>query len=159
MKIRYLVFAAALIIYSPRLVHGEPAFASAQPGDPGGQVLQHFTTGRAAVNLWIDRRTFVLDHMFFQPGGAGIHPAAKRALNGLAAFMADDPEVKVGLSCETFPSWSEDCDNRLSNLRVESVRSFLLDQGIQADRVIVWRELTGPGGYRLPKQFAKESRD
>lgn len=131
MKLRYLIFAAALMVSAPHMV----------PAGPAGHGPEHLTTESTAVNVGIDRRTIVLDHMFFQPGGADIHPAAKPAFNGLAAFMEDNPEVKVGLSCETSPSWSEDCDDRLSNLRVDTVKSFLLDQGIQGDRIVVWRDL------------------
>ena len=68
-------------------------------------------------------------------GRADLGDAAQTALVGLAREMKENPRLAVELEGYTDPSGSLDYNIALSQRRVEAVRRFLVQQGVDLRRI------------------------
>jgi outer membrane protein OmpA-like peptidoglycan-associated protein len=123
-----------VLICSPSLIN--PAFAQRTQTTSETQVLEKPADAAVTVELMTDGRTIiVLDDLFFKPDHAELNLAGRRTLSRLVSLMAENPRLVVWLSGET--PWSESYPDSLSNLRADSVRRFLIDQGLSVHRVVL----------------------
>ncbi len=65
-----------------------------------------------------------------------IRPDARPELDRLVQFLRDNPEVRVELSSHTDSRASHEYNERLSQNRANSARTYIISKGIAADRVI-----------------------
>lgn len=92
----------------------------------------------------IDKATSTLkglDPIRFKTGTAVIHPESYETLMNVVTFMKDHPDAKhVAIEGHTDSQGNPKRNQKLSSDRAESVRKFLLEAGIVADRL-------SAGGY------------
>jgi len=90
------------------------------------------------TRLWNsrDQRTLVdTVEVSFGLGRANLIDSAQTALVGLARDMKENPRLTVELEGYTDPSGSLDYNLALSQRRVEAVRRFLVQQGVDLRRI------------------------
>ncbi|MBQ8101023.1 MAG: OmpA family protein [Paludibacteraceae bacterium] len=80
-------------------------------------------------------RKVVLRNMFFATGKTRILPQSEPTLEELAAFMQDNPEVKIRIIGHTDAVGSEESNQRLSEGRAAAVRADLMARGVDAARI------------------------
>jgi len=77
----------------------------------------------------------LINNIFYDFNKATLRPESKQALNQLVQLLNDNPNITIELSSHTDCRGSETYNERLSQQRAESVVSFLVAQGIAADRL------------------------
>lgn len=91
--------------------------------------------------------------VFFDTGKATIKPVSFNLLNQVASALAANPTMKVLVEGHTDSVGGDDTNLRLSDARANSVRSYLVAQGIESDR------LTAQGyGEQKPIESNKSSK-
>jgi len=83
--------------------------------------------------------------VYFDTNKARIKPVSFPLLNEVAQAMADNPTIKVEIQGHTDSQGSDSFNLKLSQRRAESVRTYLMQQGVDGDRMV-------PKGYgeRVP---------
>jgi outer membrane protein OmpA-like peptidoglycan-associated protein len=76
-----------------------------------------------------------LEDVLFEVNGASLRPGAQTELARLATFLRDHPSSTVQIEGHTDNTGSPDYNLQLSALRAESVRSFLVAQGVEPLRL------------------------
>src|ERR1044072_7318374 len=76
-----------------------------------------------------------LGDVLFTSGRADLQPGATGNLNKLAAFLNNYPDRSVAIQGYTDSVGSEDYNQRLSERRADSVKSYLTGQGISSMRL------------------------
>ncbi|HSJ06150.1 MAG TPA: OmpA family protein [Longimicrobiales bacterium] len=79
----------------------------------------------------------VLGDVAFESGATLVSPAARTALTAVAQVLRAHPDRRVYVHGHTDAVGAELSNQRLSELRAESVRSLLVQDGIEADRIFV----------------------
>lgn len=83
----------------------------------------------------------------FPPGGDALTPEAARLLDRVAARLLDRPADRVELRAFAPPTeQGEGAARRLSLARALAVRSYLLDRGVEQQRLIVYALGSQDGG-------------
>jgi outer membrane protein OmpA-like peptidoglycan-associated protein len=77
----------------------------------------------------------VLDGLKFDSGSAKLTSGAKRSLGGLLQALQDNPTLRIELRGYTDNQGSATRNLELSEQRAEAVRSWLIQQGIEARRI------------------------
>lgn len=80
-------------------------------------------------------QTIVLNNIFFDTGSADLRPESYVELGVLYKMMVDNPSLKIEISGHTDNVGSAALNQRLSERRAESVVNFLIDRGIDRDRL------------------------
>jgi outer membrane protein OmpA-like peptidoglycan-associated protein len=80
-------------------------------------------------------RSIVLNNLFFDTKQYELKPKSRTELNRLVGFMKQYPEVQVEVSGHTDDVGSDDDNLLLSQNRAKSVYSYLVSQGVKADRL------------------------
>ncbi|WP_375437403.1 OmpA family protein [uncultured Hymenobacter sp.] len=80
-------------------------------------------------------RSIVLNNLFFDTKQYELKPKSRTELNRLVGFMKQYPEVQVEVSGHTDDVGSDDDNLALSQNRAKSVYSYLVGQGVKADRL------------------------
>ncbi len=80
-------------------------------------------------------RTFLLNNVYFDTGKATLRPASYAELNDLVEYMKRKPGVRIEIGGHTDSVGSEESNLRLSQARAESVKAYLVRQGISASRI------------------------
>lgn len=80
-------------------------------------------------------RSIVLNNLFFDTKQYELKPKSRTELNRLVGFMKQYPEVQVEVSGHTDDVGSDDDNLALSQNRAKSVYSYLVSQGVKADRL------------------------
>lgn len=91
-------------------------------------LLQAKTTERGIV--------LTLDDVLFTSGQADLKVGAASNLNRLVVFLNQYPGRSVEIEGHTDSVGSDDYNQGLSQRRADAVRSFLMQQGIGADRIV-----------------------
>lgn len=92
----------------------------------------------------------VLENIFYDFDKATLRPESKEELDGLVDLLNQNPNVTIELSAHTDRKGSDEYNNRLSQRRAESVVQYLINKGINKDR------LTAVGkGKSTPKTVTK----
>jgi outer membrane protein OmpA-like peptidoglycan-associated protein len=71
----------------------------------------------------------------FRTGEWGLLPPALPELDGLAAFLKENPKVKVEIGGHTDDVGNDDDNQLLSQNRAESVANYLISKGIAPERL------------------------
>ncbi|UYZ64185.1 OmpA family protein [Hymenobacter weizhouensis] len=80
-------------------------------------------------------RSIVLNNLFFDTKQYELKPKSRTELNRLVGFMKQYPEVQVEISGHTDDVGSDEDNLALSQNRAKSVYSYLVSQGVKADRL------------------------
>ncbi|MDC0720950.1 OmpA family protein [Nannocystis bainbridge] len=83
----------------------------------------------------ITKFTGVIKGIFFDLGKATIKPTSKKTMDGTVQVLKDFPSIRVEIVGHTDNTGSRDVNLDLSRQRAESVREYLVAQGIAADRI------------------------
>lgn len=92
----------------------------------------------------------VVENIFYDFDKATLRPESKEALDQLAVMLEDNPNVSIEMSAHTDRKGSDEYNIDLSERRAKSVVDYLVDKGINAER-LTW---TGYGKTR-PKTVTK----
>jgi OmpA-OmpF porin, OOP family len=114
------------------LAEQKAAIARAQAIEQSTQqeLLEQLRAERTARGLVI-----TLEDVLFEVGGADLQPGAQAELLRLADYLQRNPDRNVLIEGHTDTTGSADYNLRLSQLRADSVESFLIGSGLSPDRV------------------------
>jgi outer membrane protein OmpA-like peptidoglycan-associated protein len=76
-----------------------------------------------------------LDDVLFDPGRAELKPGSQRALDQIAAFLAENPERRVQVEGFTDSQGTSDFNQQLSQSRADAVARAIIQRGVSAERV------------------------
>jgi outer membrane protein OmpA-like peptidoglycan-associated protein len=76
-----------------------------------------------------------LNDVLFEFDKANLKPGASRSLTNVAEFLRENPEQKITIEGYTDNVGSDAYNRDLSQRRADSVRDFLIQNGINADRI------------------------
>jgi len=113
-----------------------PKKAEESTGDPFSTLL------RDRISM---TQNFTLRGVQFESGSAELTPNAKVLLNDVVAELKANPNVKIEIQGHTDNTGTEELNNRLSLERANSVKSYLVAAGIEANRL-----RTSGWGFRRP---------
>jgi outer membrane protein OmpA-like peptidoglycan-associated protein len=108
--------------------------------------LQAKTTERGIV--------LTLGDVLFTSGRADLKAGAAANLGRLVHFLKENADRKVEIEGHTDNVGSDDYNQSLSQRRADSVKSFLMQQGIGSDRIVA----SGKGEHR-PREVAEKCAD
>lgn len=93
----------------------------------------------------------LIDNIFYDFDRATLRPESKTALDSLVLLLQENPNVTIELSAHCDYKGSAEYNKRLSQRRAESVVNYLIEHGIQKDRLT-------PVGYgkEVPKTIRKK---
>lgn len=93
----------------------------------------------------------LIDNIFYDYDRATLRPESKTALDSLVLLLQENPNVTIELSAHCDYKGSSEYNKRLSQRRAESVVNYLIEHGIQKDRLT-------PVGYgkEVPKTVRKK---
>jgi OmpA-OmpF porin, OOP family len=81
------------------------------------------------------KKTVVLEGVNFETGKATLTPESQAILDGVAESLVANEEIKVQVSGHTDNTGTRALNQRLSKARAETVRKYLADHGVAADRL------------------------
>jgi outer membrane protein OmpA-like peptidoglycan-associated protein len=103
------------------------------------QAVEQSTQDQLLQQLRAERtdRGFVvtLEDVLFEVNGAELQPGAQVELLRLVEYLEQHPDRKILIEGHTDNSGSSEYNAQLSELRAQSVESFLIGSGVPADRV------------------------
>jgi OmpA-OmpF porin, OOP family len=105
------------------------------------------TTANVKVNSY---GCWVINNLNFKSGKSKISYSSNSALNGLAATLISNPNLKVEIQGYTDNRGSNRLNTRLSQSRAQSVADYLSSQGVSSSRMI-------PKGYGPENPIADNS--
>jgi OmpA-OmpF porin, OOP family len=117
----------------------EPAAAPRAPAEPARiATLLSADTGASALSQYLEGtdpvpRTFVLQSVQF-PRASSVLPETP-LLNDTAAALREHPQAHIRLEGFADATGTMDANERLSQARAQSVRSYLVARGVAADRI------------------------
>jgi OmpA-OmpF porin, OOP family len=94
------------------------------------QLLQQLRAERTDRGLVV-----TLEDVLFEVNGAELQPGAQVELVRLAEYLKRDPDRKILIEGHTDNTGSSEYNLQLSQLRAQSVESFLVGNGVPADRI------------------------
>jgi OmpA-OmpF porin, OOP family len=95
-----------------------------------GQLLEELRARRTARGLVV-----TLEDVLFEVNGADLQPGAQVELLRLVEYLRRNPDQKVLIEGHTDSTGSSDYNLRLSQLRADSVESYLIGNGLARDRI------------------------
>ncbi len=81
-------------------------------------------------------KSIVLDNIYYDLNKSEIRPDAARELDKLVIIMKDNPSISIELSSHTDDRSSVDYNQDLSQRRAESAVVYIIDKGINENRII-----------------------
>jgi outer membrane protein OmpA-like peptidoglycan-associated protein len=81
------------------------------------------------------KKTLILEGVNFETGKSDLTEESKTILNGVAESLVANEEIKVQVSGHTDSRGSSALNKRLSRARAESVKLYLIERGVAADRL------------------------
>lgn len=87
------------------------------------------------LNRLKENSKIILKNVFFDYAKAIIKQESKSELNRLVKIMTDNPKIKIEVSGHTDNVSSLETNNKLSNDRAKAVVDFLIENGIEANRL------------------------
>jgi OmpA-OmpF porin, OOP family len=81
------------------------------------------------------KKTLILEGVTFETGKATLTPESQTILNGVAESLVANEEIKVQVAGHTDNTGGRALNQRLSRSRAESVRQYLIERGVAADRL------------------------
>ncbi len=80
-------------------------------------------------------RTIILENVYYDTGKATLRPESFPSLNDLGELLLLKPEVEMEIYGHTDNVGGEEYNLKLSQGRAESVKNYLIDRGITANRL------------------------
>lgn len=105
------------------------------PESPAGELVNAFGCPREAPLFEEDRRTLVLDGVYFEVNQARLTPNSESILDRVARSLLDWPDVRVEIGGHTDSSGRDAYNLELSERRAAAVRDYLVAQGIEPARL------------------------
>jgi outer membrane protein OmpA-like peptidoglycan-associated protein len=90
-------------------------------------------------SLWMEmivKKTIVLNNIYYDFDKWDLLPESIEELDDLAAFLTNNPEIRIELNSHTDDRGSEEYNLRLSQRRAESASKYLVSKGIAPGRII-----------------------
>lgn len=81
-------------------------------------------------------KTYTLDNVFFDTGKSTLKPESSKELNELVEYMLLKKSLKIEISGHTDNVGNKDANQKLSEDRANSVRSYLIKKGVEGARVL-----------------------
>ena len=81
-------------------------------------------------------KSIVLDNIYYDLNKSEIRPDAATELDKLVIIMKDNPSISIELSSHTDDRSSVDYNQDLSQRRAESAVVYIIDKGINENRII-----------------------
>jgi outer membrane protein OmpA-like peptidoglycan-associated protein len=81
-------------------------------------------------------KVYTLDNVFFDTGKSSLKPESAKELNELVEYMLLKKNLKIEIAGHTDNVGKPDVNQKLSEDRANSVKSFLVKKGVDAARVI-----------------------
>jgi outer membrane protein OmpA-like peptidoglycan-associated protein len=81
------------------------------------------------------KKTLILEGVNFETGKSELTAESKTILDGVAESLVANDEIKVQVAGHTDNTGSAALNNRLSKARAESVRAYLVEKGVAANRL------------------------
>jgi outer membrane protein OmpA-like peptidoglycan-associated protein len=81
------------------------------------------------------KKTLILEGVNFETGKSTLTPESETILNGVAESLVANDSIKVQVAGHTDNTGSAAVNARLSKARAESVRQYLIDHGVAAERL------------------------
>ena len=81
-------------------------------------------------------KSIVLDNIYYDLNKSEIRPDAARELDKLVIIMKDNPSISIELSSHTDDRSSVDYNQDLSQRRAESAVVYIIDKGVNENRII-----------------------
>lgn len=100
------------------------------PQTPAGAAVDEFGCPLVKPLFEEERRTLILEGVFFEFNSAKLTLNSKEILDHVAESMLAWPEVRVEIGGHSDSLGAEEYNLRLSRLRAESVRDYLLEKGV-----------------------------
>lgn len=131
---------------------GQTGFKAFDPIALHTKGVQESQTMRQDVRLdpVEEQEVVVLRNIYFDFDKSDIRPDAAYELSKIHSFLNSDPEVRIELSAHTDSRGTETYNMALSQRRAESVIAFLVERGINPDRLVA----KGYGFSRLANDCA-----
>ncbi|MGH8480981.1 MAG: OmpA family protein, partial [Nevskiaceae bacterium] len=82
-----------------------------------------------------EAQSVVLKGVTFLPGSATLTPEAREVLDSAVAALSGQKDLKIEIGGHTDAQGSDAANQRLSQRRADSVRQYLLDQGVEGERL------------------------
>lgn len=89
----------------------------------------------AATSVVTENKPIILKNIFFETASAELLPASITELNWLKQLLEDNPQIKIIISGHTDNVGTEEDNNSLSQNRAKAVYEFLINNGIQVERL------------------------
>jgi outer membrane protein OmpA-like peptidoglycan-associated protein len=105
------------------------------PTTPAGVTVNSDGCPKAAPLFQEKRDTLVLEGVHFETGKATLTEDSKTVLDIVARSLTDWPEIKVEVGGHTDSRGSDKLNNDLSQRRADSVRAYLIERGVPAERL------------------------
>ncbi|MEO0211938.1 MAG: carboxypeptidase regulatory-like domain-containing protein [candidate division WOR-3 bacterium] len=80
--------------------------------------------------------TFTFRNIYFKKASAVLLPTAEPALNEILAIMNENPTIKIEIQGHTSTEGTTEYNQKLSQDRANSVRTWLIQRGVSADRLV-----------------------
>ena len=77
----------------------------------------------------------VLKNVFFETASFALLPESKVELNKLVAFMENNATIRIEIGGHTDNVGTAEDNQSLSENRAKSVRNYIIDNGVSADRI------------------------
>lgn len=90
---------------------------------------------REIYRVEISERPFVLEGAFFDTDSAVLKPEGKEKLDAVTRFAEEHPAANLDVTGHTDSSGSEAWNRELSAARAASVKTYLVDNGVKAERI------------------------
>jgi outer membrane protein OmpA-like peptidoglycan-associated protein len=100
------------------------------PQTPSGTAVDEFGCPLAQPLFEEERRTLILEGVFFEFNSAKLTLNSKEILDEVAESLLAWPEVRVEIGGHTDSLGADEYNQRLSRSRAESVRDYLLERGV-----------------------------
>ncbi|MGH7538645.1 MAG: OmpA family protein [Gemmatimonadales bacterium] len=88
------------------------------------------------ADLFVERGATALRGLAFGVGSATLTAGSYTVLDGVAAALLAHPEVRVEIAAYTDDAGAPAANLRLSQLRAEAVRGYLISRGVAANRLL-----------------------
>ncbi len=78
---------------------------------------------------------FAAENIFFSPNSANLLPVSFKSLDTVVAILKKNPEIKLSVNGYTDNSGTVILNQKLSEKRAESVKTYLVQNGIESSRI------------------------
>lgn len=93
------------------------------------------TASTGGISVVFDDTRSELTGVTFKAGSAELVPSSLKTLNAAIAGLKRNPKAKIEVEGHTSSDGSVELNQQLSEDRANSVRNYMIEQGIDADRV------------------------